>query len=102
MKRFWAQIVRYGMMFSAVALALCLTPFQTAAQQGTGKLASIFSNEPVIVDPSKAYPTVQELPGSPFRQVSYGTSSIIEQLAHSSNGVVQLPPGDYSIPIRLY
>ena len=88
----------------AIALTFCLTPCRSPAQDGTGlgKLASALSEEPVIVDPSRAYATVATPPGSVFRPVSLTANSLIEQLAHSSDGIVRLPPGDYSIPVRLY
>lgn len=64
---------------------------------------SIFApNEPIKVDPNSTYQTVPAPPGSPFRAVSCGTDSIITQLAHSSDGIVRLPPGDYTIPVRMY
>jgi hypothetical protein len=44
---------------------------------------------------------VESLPGSPFRPVSSTANSLIQQLAHSSDGHVHLPPGDYAIPIRI-
>jgi hypothetical protein len=67
-----------------------------------GKFNPLALKEPIVVDPGKAYPTVLSLPGAPFTPVSYATGSIIAQLAHSSDGIVRLPPGDYSIPVRLY
>jgi len=59
-------------------------------------------NEPIRVDPNRAYPTVVDPPGNAFQPVSYPFTSITSQLAHSSSGIVQLSPGDYSIPVRLY
>lgn len=59
-------------------------------------------NEPVKVDPSSIYRTVPAPPGAPFPAVTCGTDSIIAQLAHSSDGIVRLPPGDYTIPVRMY
>lgn len=64
---------------------------------------SIFAtNEPIKVDPHSIYQTIPAPPGQPFQAVSYETNSIIEQLAHSSDGIIRLPPGDYSIPVRMY
>jgi hypothetical protein len=56
--------------------------------------------EPIAVNPAKAYPSVAFVPG--FRPISYPANSLVDQLAHSLNGIVRLPPGDYSIPVRLY
>ncbi len=58
--------------------------------------------EPVVGDPNRAFPRVPSLPGAPFRPIAYGNDSLIAQLAHSSDGIVRLPPGDYSIPVRFY
>ena len=88
-----------------LAVCACLFnvfPSRSAAQDTRGlsaKARSIVGDEPII--PGPAYPTVLSLPGSPFHRASYTTANIVEQLAHSSTGVVKLPPGDYSIPIRL-
>ncbi len=70
--------------------------------QGLSKLNPFTAKEPMIADPNRAYPRVASLPGAPFKAVSYPGSSIIAQLAHSSDGIVRLPPGDYSIPVRFY
>lgn len=59
-------------------------------------------NEPVKVDPNSIYRTVPAPPGQPFRAAPCATNSIIEQLAHSPDGVVHLPPGDYNIPVRMF
>lgn len=59
-------------------------------------------NEPIVVNPNSLYPTVAAPPGRPFQPVSYSSNSIVGQLAHSSDGIVRLPPGDYSIPVRMY
>lgn len=59
-------------------------------------------SEPIVVNYAHAYPTVPTPPGSAFFPVAYNLNSILDQLAHSSTGVVRLPPGDYSIPVRLY
>jgi hypothetical protein len=59
-------------------------------------------SEPIVVNSAHAYPTVPSPPGSLFQPVSSPTNSIMDQLAHSSNGIVRLPPGDYSISVRLY
>jgi hypothetical protein len=58
--------------------------------------------EPIVVDAHSAYPSVWNLPGESFSPVTYVTGSLINQLEHSSSGIVRLPPGDYSIPVRLY
>lgn len=68
----------------------------------SGKAHTILGNEPIVIDPDRAYPTVQTPPGSPFHAASYASNAVIAQLAHSSDGIVRLPPGDYSIPILLY
>ncbi len=59
-----------------------------------------FATEPIA--PGKTFPTVPSPPGLERRAVAYVTTSLVEQLAHSSNGLVRLAPGDYSIPVRLY
>lgn len=69
---------------------------------GPGKFNPFAPKEPMVADPNKAYPRVQSPPGAPFRPVSYSADSLIAQLAHSSDGIVRLPPGDYSIPVRFY
>jgi hypothetical protein len=79
----------------------------TAAMTGSGQVLGGQLNpfavkEPMITDPNKAYPRVSTLPGSSFSPVSYSGNTIIAQLAHSSDGIVRLPPGDYSIPVRFY
>ena len=68
----------------------------------SGRAHTILGNEPIEIDPDRAYPTVETPPGSPFHAASYASNTIIAQLAHSSDGTVRLPPGDYSIPILLY
>jgi hypothetical protein len=67
-----------------------------------GKFNPVAPKEPMVADPNKAYPRVPSPPGGAFSPISYGTDSLIAQLAHSSDGIVRLPPGDYSIPIRFY
>jgi hypothetical protein len=86
-----------------VGLWLSFVCIPSGAPQSLGldSVVAALRDEPIVIDPSKAYPTVETLPGSPFQPVSSATTSLIQQLAHSSNGVVQLPPGDYSIPIRI-
>jgi hypothetical protein len=59
-------------------------------------------NEPIVVNPNSLYPTIAAPPGQPFHPVAYNTNSIVDQLAHSSDGTVRLPPGDYAIPVRMY
>jgi hypothetical protein len=56
----------------------------------------------MVADPNHAFTRRPSLPGPPFRPVSYGADLLIAQLARSSDGVVRLPPGDYSIPVRFY
>lgn len=58
--------------------------------------------EPMVANPNMAFPRVSSLPGPPLSPASYAPNSLISQLAHSSNGIVRLPPGDYSIPVRFY
>ena len=81
--------------------ALLGAPISLPGQVGdlSAKAQSLLGNQPIV--PGAAYPTVLSLPGSPFHPVSYTTVNMVEQLAHSSTGTVKLPPGDYSIPIRL-
>jgi len=72
-------------------------------QSASGELNKLtWGKDPIITDPSRAYPVVYDVPGAAFRPVRAGGTSVIEQLAHSSDGVVRLEPGDYSIPVRLY
>jgi hypothetical protein len=86
-----------NLRFTFAALGLVL--FACPAAFGQNPLAP---TEPIVVDTDRAYPTTVSPPGSPFVPVSYDTSSIINQLAHSSTGIVQLAPGDYSVPVRIY
>lgn len=72
------------------------------AQTGGSRLNPFATKEPMVADPNRTYPRVSSLPGLPFKPVSYDANSIIAQLAHSSDGIVRLPPGDYSIPVRFY
>lgn len=67
-----------------------------------GKFNPLSPKEPIIVDPNRAYPTTLSLPGPLFAPAAYSTDSMVAQLAHSSDGIVRLPPGDYSIPVHLY
>jgi len=67
-----------------------------------GKLNPFSPKEPMVADPNRAFPRVPSLPGLPFKPVFYDANSIIAQLAHSSDGIVRLTPGDYSIPVRFY
>jgi hypothetical protein len=67
-----------------------------------GKFNPLAPKEPMVADPNHAFPRQPSLPGTPFRPVSYGGDPLIAQLAHSPDGIVRLPPGDYSIPIRFY
>jgi len=67
-----------------------------------GKFNPLAPKEPMVADPNHAFHRYPSLPGAPFMPVSFGAESLIAQLAHSSDGVVRLPPGDYSIPIRFY
>ena len=69
---------------------------------GLGKFNLPAPKEPMVADPNHAFRREPSLPGAPFMPVSYGTDSLIAQLAHSSDGIVRLPPGDYSIPVRFY
>jgi hypothetical protein len=67
-----------------------------------GRFNPLVPKEPMVADPNSAYPRVPSPPGGPFSPVSYGTDSLVAQLAHSSDGIIRLPPGDYSIPVRFY
>ena len=88
----------------AMTLALCLMPSRLLAQPGSGlaSVGSILRDEPIKIDQSRAYATVDSPPGSAFRPGAPVTDSLIQQLANSSDGIVRLPPGDYAIPVRLY
>ena len=67
-----------------------------------GKFNPLAPKEPIVADTNRAFPRVPTLPGPPFVPVYFGTDPLIVQLAQSSSGVVRLPPGDYSIPVRFY
>lgn len=64
------------------------------------------AQEPVALDWGAVYPTSLQLPGAPFHADAVrnrvALSSIVNQLAKSSDGVVRLAPGDYDIPVRVY
>ncbi len=65
------------------------------------------ANTPVRLDWSSAYPTVSEPPGGAFRPGAGHAGGafsqrVASQLAHSPNGIVNLTPGDYALPIRVY
>jgi hypothetical protein len=96
----------YSHCLCALVILFGLAPLCSSSQAqpgiGLSSVAAALSNEPIVIDPSKAYPTVDVLPGSQFQPASSISTSLIQQLARSSNGVVQLPPGDYSIPIRIF
>ncbi|GAC1508421.1 MAG: hypothetical protein NVS1B14_12810 [Vulcanimicrobiaceae bacterium] len=82
-----------------------LNPQRLAVDAAAKRLAPIVSaNQPVQLDWSTTYPSQQNLPGAGWHPASHGAtmSRINSALAHSTNGVVNLPPGDYSIPIRVY
>jgi hypothetical protein len=67
-----------------------------------GRFNLIVPKEPMVADPNHAFRREPSLPGAPFMPASYGADSLITELAHSSDGIVRLPPGDYSIPVRFY
>ena len=105
------EAARRAMIVVALLIlgALPILQAQTGATNVTGgghvlraKFNPFAAKEPMVADPNRAYPRVASLPGSPFTPVSYSTYSITAQLAHSSDGIVRLPPGDYSIPVRFY
>ena len=97
---------------NTAALRLCTprgTPLAAAGGQGLpgglrglGKFNPIAPKEPMVADPNRAFPRVLTLPGPVFTPVSYDTDPLIAQLAQSAGGIVRLPPGDYSIPVRFY
>lgn len=90
----------------ATALAMFLCVRAASGQLGglgnLGKFNPIAPKEPIVADTNRAFARVPTLPGPPFAPVSYGTDPLIAQLAQSSSGIVRLPPGDYSIPVRFY
>ena len=62
---------------------------------------------PIILDWNAVYPTVNTLPGRPFAPVTGAVAmnrrtALQSQLAHSSTGMVNLPPGDYALQVRVY
>lgn len=95
----------FRMMFALGFASVVLMGWSALAQQqgASGELNKLTGNQaPIITDPSRAYPAVYDLPGAAFRPNRTSGNSVTEQLAHSSDGVVRLQPGDYSIPARLY
>jgi hypothetical protein len=66
------------------------------------------ANQPILLDWSALYPNTNTLPGAPFAPASDAASvarirQLIQgQLAHSSTGIVNLPPGDYAFETRVY
>ena len=76
-----------------------------AIQAASKRLAPyVQQQDPIDLDWGRIYPTMPALPGAPFGAHAGRTSlgSIAAQLARSSTGAVQLAPGDYTIPIRVY
>jgi hypothetical protein len=97
--RFGKRTLRFA---TVIASALLAALQMLQAQTGGSKLNPFAAKEPMVADPNRAFPRVSSLPGLSFKPVTYDATSIIVQLAHSSDGVVRLPPGDYSIPVRFY
>jgi hypothetical protein len=99
------SLLAMALVSAALALLLCVaaTGGQLPGRLGDlGKFNPIAPKEPVVADTNRAFPRVPTLPGPSFAPVSYGTDPLIAQLAQSSSGIVRLPPGDYSIPVRFY
>jgi hypothetical protein len=96
-----AKTLAWLTLGAIAALILGVLP-QLQGQTGLSKLNPLASKEPMVADPNRAYARVGSLPGLPFKPASYDANSITAQLAHSSDGVVRLSPGDYSIPVRFY
>ena len=104
----WAALpsIEPGVLVNSTAAAH-QTPKITAAvwkndQVPLAQLNPFQGREPIVVNPNRAYHSVLSLPGSAFHPINYPANTLVDQLAHSSNGIVRLPPGDYSIPVRLY
>jgi hypothetical protein len=65
------------------------------------------NNTPVRLDWNSTYPTTEQLPGGAFRPASGNEGGVFSQriatqLGRSENGSVNLTPGDYALPIRVY
>jgi len=101
-------LAQVAQLSGAVAVPMLLDPaYRTAVAHGDSGASATQLNlfqpkEPIVVDARSAYPSVWNLPGEEFRPISNAAASLIGQLEHSSDGIVRLPPGDYSIPVRLY
>lgn len=86
-----------------------VNPQQVAINAAARQLTPwVAANQPIIHDWQAVYPTVARLPGSPFSPIKDPSkwktvrASVLAQLAHSNNGVVRLPPGDYAFATRVY
>jgi len=98
-------LLAMALVSATLALFLCVAARGGQLPGGLGNLGKfnpLAPKEPVVADTNRAFPRVPTLPGPSFAPVSYGTDPLIAQLAQSSSGIVRLPPGDYSIPVRFY
>lgn len=84
-------------------------PARAATGAAAKQLAPYIAEQtPIRLDPVELYPTVDDLPGAPFKlsgdenAQKKTVASVIDQLKHSTSGVVTLAPGDYAIVVRLY
>lgn len=83
-----------------------LDPQTVAINAAAKQLAPyVAAKAPVILDWNSVYPTTQTLPGGPFSPAANQDrfrASLERQLAHTTTGIVNLPPGDYSLAVRVY
>ncbi len=63
--------------------------------------ASLGQQLPIVVADGDAYPTVQDLPGGPFRAGS-PPANLLSRLRASTDGTVPLAAGDYSIGVSVF
>ncbi|HEX5275736.1 MAG TPA: hypothetical protein VFW34_10720 [Candidatus Rubrimentiphilum sp.] len=78
---------------------------QLAVQLAAKRIAPfVTQQDPIDLNWGRVYPTTVSPPGGAFRPRSGQTSlaDIDAQLARSNSGIVNLKPGDYEIPIRVY
>ena len=79
---------------------------QIAINAASKQLAPwVRANQPIVLDWSAVFPNSPTLPGAPFNptgDTAAFRTSLEGQLAHSSTGVVNLQPGDYSVQFRVY
>jgi hypothetical protein len=83
---------------------------QQIAIQGAAKQLTpwVDANQPVIRDWNSVFPTVNVLPGKPFtpltdpKKLQQIYQYLGRQLTHSTNGVVEMVPGDYAFPVTVF